>query len=124
VNAYRSITTDEIVRAVRSLAEGKHDNGFVMMAGKKVVLDTAAYLIESLQAEIRAAKDAARAAQDANSEAGNTISQLQSEKWDLESQLAKSQRRAQRARNELCLKCGKYHDAHNGACDGCIWKEI
>ena len=26
-------------------------------------------------------------------------------------------------RNELCCKCGKYRDAHNGACDGCRWKE-
>ena len=26
-------------------------------------------------------------------------------------------------RNELCLKCGKYREAHNGACDGCRWKE-
>lgn len=25
-------------------------------------------------------------------------------------------------RNELCLKCGKYKDAHLGACDGCRWK--
>ena len=25
-------------------------------------------------------------------------------------------------RNELCLKCGNYHEAHNGACDGCRWK--
>ena len=24
-------------------------------------------------------------------------------------------------RNELCCKCGKYRDAHNGACDGCKW---
>ena len=23
--------------------------------------------------------------------------------------------------NELCLKCGVYHDEHNGACDGCRW---
>ena len=23
--------------------------------------------------------------------------------------------------NELCLKCGKYHEEHNGACDGCRW---
>ena len=28
------------------------------------------------------------------------------------------------ARNELCLKCGRYREAHNGACDGCRWKEI
>ena len=26
-------------------------------------------------------------------------------------------------KNELCCKCGKYRDAHNGACDGCRWKE-
>ena len=26
------------------------------------------------------------------------------------------------ARNELCLKCGRYRDAHKGACDGCKWK--
>ena len=23
--------------------------------------------------------------------------------------------------NELCLKCGKYHEEHNGACDSCRW---
>lgn len=23
--------------------------------------------------------------------------------------------------NELCLQCGKYHDEHLGACDGCRW---
>ena len=26
-------------------------------------------------------------------------------------------------RNELCYVCGKYREAHNGACDGCRWKE-
>ena len=26
-------------------------------------------------------------------------------------------------RNELCCKCGKYREAHNGACDGCRWEE-
>ena len=25
--------------------------------------------------------------------------------------------------NELCYMCGKYREAHNGACDGCRWKE-
>jgi hypothetical protein len=28
-----------------------------------------------------------------------------------------------RARTELCQKCGNYRDAHNGACDGCHWKD-
>ena len=26
-------------------------------------------------------------------------------------------------RNELCYLCEKYREAHNGACDGCRWKE-
>ena len=26
-------------------------------------------------------------------------------------------------RNELCLLCGNYREAHNGACDGCRWEE-
>ena len=25
-------------------------------------------------------------------------------------------------RNELCLHCGKYHEAHKGACNGCRWE--
>jgi len=40
---------------------------------------------------------------------------------NLQEQLAASQRRVQDARNELCLKCGRYCDAHKGACDGCRW---
>lgn len=41
----------------------------------------------------------------------------------LQSQLAGSQRMAQDTRNELCYKCGRYAEAHNGACDGCKWKK-
>ncbi len=26
-------------------------------------------------------------------------------------------------RNELCLKCGDYKNAHKGACDGCRWRK-
>ena len=26
-------------------------------------------------------------------------------------------------KNELCLKCGNYKQAHNGACNGCRWKK-
>ena len=25
-------------------------------------------------------------------------------------------------RNELCAKCGRYHTAHDGACNGCKWR--
>ena len=26
-------------------------------------------------------------------------------------------------RNELCLKCGQYKEAHKGACDGCRYRK-
>lgn len=26
-------------------------------------------------------------------------------------------------RNELCYKCGRYKEAHNGACNECRWKD-
>lgn len=26
-------------------------------------------------------------------------------------------------RNEHCLQCGRYRQAHEGLCDGCKWKE-
>ena len=28
-----------------------------------------------------------------------------------------------RARNELCIRCGCYQEAHKGACNGCHWKD-
>lgn len=33
------------------------------------------------------------------------------------------QREINAMRNELCQRCGKYKAAHEGACDGCRWKE-
>ena len=27
-------------------------------------------------------------------------------------------------KNELCQYCGKYKHAHEGACDGCRWREM
>ena len=41
----------------------------------------------------------------------------------LRKQLEQTQTERDVLRNELCFKCGKYRDAHNGACDGCRWKE-
>ena len=26
--------------------------------------------------------------------------------------------------NELCQYCGKYNQAHDGACDGCRWRDM
>ena len=42
---------------------------------------------------------------------------------NLRKQLEQAQAERDAMRNELCYKCGKYREAHNGACDGCRWKK-
>lgn len=37
---------------------------------------------------------------------------------------AEMQAELRNCRNELCLRCGNYHNAHNGACDGCRYKDV
>ena len=49
--------------------------------------------------------------------AADLLESQQARITELESQLAD-------ARNELCQKCGRYHEAHKGACNGCRWKEM
>ena len=36
---------------------------------------------------------------------------------------AKAESKCKALINELCQYCGKYKYAHDGACDGCRWKE-
>lgn len=37
--------------------------------------------------------------------------------------IEKSQDELAQMRNELCIKCGNYKNAHLGACNGCRWKK-
>lgn len=37
---------------------------------------------------------------------------------------ARLERDLKDCRNELCLYCGKYKERHNGACDGCRWRDM
>ena len=39
----------------------------------------------------------------------------------LRKQMEQTQEERDAMRNELCYLCGKYREAHNGACDGCRW---
>ena len=45
------------------------------------------------------------------------------ERDELKKQLHEAKSELAAMRNELCYLCGKYREAHNGACDGCRWKE-
>jgi len=50
------------------------------------------------------------------------IKALKEEKVSLYDKVKRLQSEVNHARNELCLKCGSYHDAHLGACDDCRFR--
>ena len=105
------MNADEIVRALRCVQE-KHRNDRLLTFQTDVsaMARDAADMIESLQAQ--------------HKQAVLNYQQKCRDVVELEAQLSATQRRAQDARNELCIKCGRYHEAHKGACDGCRWKEV
>lgn len=37
-------------------------------------------------------------------------------------QIFRLRKELKNCRNELCLKCGNYKEAHKGACDGCRYR--
>lgn len=99
----KTLTTDELVTALRSeltcddcicAAECNH---YICL-----LFDTAADMLEN-HASDRAA--------------------LVAEIEKLRKQLEQTQAERDVLRNELRCKCGNYREAHNGACDGCRWKE-
>ena len=118
-------TTAEIVKALRCYeANDCDDCRYKMEFARFVACDVceirgiAADRLEQQDEAIRGAKVIAEIKRlQARLEA--TISGQET----LQKALDASQRMAQDARNELCLKCGRYHEAHNGSCGGCRWKE-
>lgn len=113
------MNADEVVKKLRR-AERYCLNEYSKMAGQ------AAALIESLTAQLAEYDEiAAEYGIDGKTMLTLAKSQLKTaqDNIKLQEQLAASQRRAQDARNELCLKCGRYRESHNGACNGCRWKE-
>ena len=53
-----------------------------------------------------------------------TIGRLKIIRNQLEDAYMTLEREFKDCRNELCLKCGAYHRAHERACDGCRWKDV
>ena len=52
----------------------------------------------------------------------DTANNLMSIVKEKDEKIKRLQREVNHCRNELCLKCGRYHDAHLGACDDCRFK--
>ena len=121
------MNADETARALKWLAK---ETEFVFAAEN---LNGAAAVIESLQAQL--SKLEKRIAAEGFSDLETMISKYKTvmlaanelsietdeELEELRAQLTASHRSAQDARNELCQKCGRYREAHNGACNGCKW---
>ena len=42
--------------------------------------------------------------------------------YEQNKQILNLQSELKNCRNELCLKCGSYREAHLGACDGCRYR--
>lgn len=90
-------------------------------------LEAAYAEIASLKAEVRAAKDVTQTASDECSEGCNTITQLQSEKWELQEEVARLTAERDAAVKDMwlmrtCQNC-KYkpvdYPSIHGACKGC-----
>lgn len=47
-----------------------------------------------------------------------------SDPMELAKEILRLSRDLKDCRNELCLRCGDYKQAHKGACDGCRWKDM
>lgn len=113
------MSADEILRALHKYAKNAQENFEVDTMRD---FDSAADLIEQLNdfEHSQCAKLLARIAE-LEAQLARREYELQAYQNtivpDLRAQLAD-------ARNELCQRCGRYHEAHKGACDGCRWKEM
>lgn len=76
-------------------------------------------LIESLQAQLAAERVKYAELQRYNVDCTKACDRQMVEILELRGQSAQ----LSNARNELCQRCGRYHEAHKGACDGCRWRE-
>ena len=99
-----------------------YEGGDHIMAIDEMML-AAADAIESLQAQLATERTKYAELNRYNVDNTRIVAKLLVERQELRIMLAASQRREQAARNELCVKCGRYHEAHKGACNGCRWHE-
>ena len=130
------MTRDEIVTALRCVAvcggcechecESRHIGSGTCVLDQDEYFSAAADLIENQQRHIEALMKA-------NDSLKGAIARRDKQLEDMNqgmAQLAKAvagkeeQSELRDMKNELCQYCGKYKQAHEGACDGCRWREM
>ena len=120
------MTRDEIVTALRCCANHTACNSCELRnTGECLrIMPAAADLIENQQRHIEALMKA-------NAGLRDTVLRRDAQIADMKqgmAQLAKAvavkeeQSELHAMKNELCQYCGKYKQAHEGACDGCKWR--
>lgn len=105
----------EALQAEVGAAHTREDEAYAQLASKESTVASQHCMILDLQAQLNDAKGNCEALHGMYAAVENELSSVKK-------QLAASQRKAQDARNELCERCGRYKEAHNGSCDGCRWK--
>jgi hypothetical protein len=86
----------------------------------------AADLIENQQRHIEALMKANDSLKDAIARRDKQIEDMKQGMAQLAKAVAVKEEQSElhAMNNELCQYCGKYKQAHEGACDGCKWREM
>ena len=124
------MTRDEIVTALRCCEQQKKCEGACPLIAEfgciEKAMGYAADLIENQQRHIEALMQANAALRD-------TVLRRDAQIADMSDGLAQfakavaveeEQSELHAMKNELCQYCGKYKKAHEGACDGCTWRDM
>lgn len=121
------MTRDEIVTALREHAERAVGNEW----GSSIIalddnLSAAADLIENQQRHIEALMKANDSLKDAIARRDKQIEDMKQGMAQLAKAVAVKEEQSElhAMKNELCQYCGKYKKAHEGACDGCKWRDM
>lgn len=122
------MTRDEIVTALRCCANHTACNSCELRnTGECLrIMPAAADLIETQQRHIEALMKANDSLKDAIARRDKQIEDMKQGMAQLAKAVAVKEEQSElhAMNNELCQYCGKYKQAHEGACDGCKWREM
>jgi predicted RNase H-like nuclease (RuvC/YqgF family) len=125
------MTRDEIVTALRCCVSVAPDCCKTCPAAQEdgcedAIKVYAADLIENQQRHIEALMKANDSLKDAIARRDKQIEDMKQGMAQLAKAVAVKEEQSElhAMNNELCQYCGKYKQAHEGACDGCKWREM
>lgn len=124
------MTRDEIVTALRCCEQHKKCEGACPLIAEfgciEKAMGYAADLIENQQRHIEALMQANAALRDTVLRRDAQIEKMSEGLAQFAKAVAVEEEQSElhAMKNELCQYCGKYKYAHEGACDGCRWREM